>query len=188
MEMGKLAPDGGLRAWMVVLGSWCLLFVSAGWINCELLPLRLSRNSKKKKLNLTMNFRTGIGVFQTQYEQHTLSAYHSSTLAWIPSLETFILFSSGLLVGKLYDNSGPFYIILVGTFLHIFGVMMISVGQRYYEILLAQGVCSASWQTALWPSSMQQGELTSTISFTPKSNGKGNISITRDLCIMTNLY
>ncbi len=27
-------PDGGLEAWMSVLGAFCGLFVSFGWINC----------------------------------------------------------------------------------------------------------------------------------------------------------
>lgn len=26
-------PDGGLRAWLVVLGAWCTSFCSFGWIN-----------------------------------------------------------------------------------------------------------------------------------------------------------
>lgn len=28
-------PDGGLQAWMVVVGAFCGLFVSFGWINCK---------------------------------------------------------------------------------------------------------------------------------------------------------
>lgn len=28
-------PDGGLEAWLVVLGVFCSLFVSFGWINCR---------------------------------------------------------------------------------------------------------------------------------------------------------
>lgn len=28
-------PDGGLQAWMTVLGGFCGLFVSFGWINCK---------------------------------------------------------------------------------------------------------------------------------------------------------
>jgi hypothetical protein len=27
-------PDGGLRAWLVVAGAFCSMFVSFGWINC----------------------------------------------------------------------------------------------------------------------------------------------------------
>jgi hypothetical protein len=28
-------PDGGLEAWSVVLGGFCTIFASFGWINCE---------------------------------------------------------------------------------------------------------------------------------------------------------
>lgn len=27
-------PDGGLQAWLVVVGGFCCLFCSFGWINC----------------------------------------------------------------------------------------------------------------------------------------------------------
>ena len=29
-------PDGGLHAWLTVLGGFCGLFVSFGWINCKI--------------------------------------------------------------------------------------------------------------------------------------------------------
>ena len=28
-------PDGGLKAWLCVLGGFCTLFCSFGWINCK---------------------------------------------------------------------------------------------------------------------------------------------------------
>lgn len=34
----SMPPDGGWQAWLVVMGAFCSLFVSFGWINCELLP------------------------------------------------------------------------------------------------------------------------------------------------------
>jgi len=33
-ELGP-PPDGGREAWMVVLGGFCTVFSSFGWINCE---------------------------------------------------------------------------------------------------------------------------------------------------------
>lgn len=34
-------PDGGLQAWLVVLGAWCGLFCSLGWLNSESIPIPL---------------------------------------------------------------------------------------------------------------------------------------------------
>ena len=28
-------PDGGVKAWLCLLGGFCTLFCSFGWINCE---------------------------------------------------------------------------------------------------------------------------------------------------------
>ncbi len=39
-------PDGGLDAWLVVLGGFCCLFCSFGWINCMAL-IRLKFGSDK---------------------------------------------------------------------------------------------------------------------------------------------
>lgn len=30
---GSEPPNGGLRAWLVVVGAWCTSFCSFGWIN-----------------------------------------------------------------------------------------------------------------------------------------------------------
>lgn len=71
------------------------------------------------------------------------------------------MFLGGSWVGRLYDNYGPRYILLVGrsigglctriitnrvkvgSFLHVFGLMMASISKEYYQFLLAQAVCSS---------------------------------------------
>ncbi|PON30109.1 hypothetical protein TGAM01_v201476 [Trichoderma gamsii] len=111
-------PNGGLAAWMVVLGGFCTVFASFGWINC-------------------------IGIFQDYYQSHQLKAYSPSTVAWIPSVESFMLFFGGPLVGYMTDQLGPRIPILIGTFLHVFGLMMTSISKEYYQILLSQSICSA---------------------------------------------
>jgi len=122
-------PDGGLVAWLVVLGGWCCLFCSFGWINC-------------------------IGVFQEYYQEHLLSQYTSSTVAWIPSMEVFMMFLGGPIFGKIFDNYGPRYLLLVGSFFHVFGLMMTSLSTQYYQFLLAQGVCSALGASAVFYAAM----------------------------------
>lgn len=37
------APDGGMQAWSVVLGSWCVLFCSFGWINSTDSPIAVRK-------------------------------------------------------------------------------------------------------------------------------------------------
>jgi len=58
-------PDGGLVAWSVVFGSWCVLFTSFGWVDC-------------------------IGLFQNHYQIDQLKDYSPSTIAWITSVEVYI--------------------------------------------------------------------------------------------------
>lgn len=51
----------------------------------------------------------------------------------ISSLETFFMFFFGPIIGKLYDNYGPRYLLLAGTFLEVFGLMMTSLATEYYQ-------------------------------------------------------
>ena len=60
-------PDSGLEAWLVVLGCFCSLFVSFGWIGV-------------------------IGLFQEHYKLNQVKAYSPSTVAWIPSLDACFMF------------------------------------------------------------------------------------------------
>lgn len=72
-----------------------------------------------------------------------LSQYSPSTVAWIPSLETFFMLATGPIAGFIFDNYGPTYLLIGGSFLHVFGLMMASISKEYYQFLLSQGVCSA---------------------------------------------
>lgn len=58
--------------------------------------------------------------------------------------------SQGPFVGALYDNYGPRWLLIGGSFLHVFGIMMTSLGSDYYQILLAQGVCSGLGVSAIF--------------------------------------
>ncbi|EZG01117.1 hypothetical protein H106_08462 [Trichophyton rubrum CBS 735.88] len=110
-------PDGGIEAWTVVFGGFCALFVSFGWINC-------------------------VGIFQDYYQTHDLKSYSPSSVAWIPSLELFMMYLVAPLCGKGFDNFGPRYLLIGGSLFHVFGLMMTSLSTEYYQILLAQGICS----------------------------------------------
>lgn len=55
----------------------------------------------------------------------------------------FFMLFGGVFVGKIFDDYGPSSLLSVGTFLHVFGLMMTSISKKYYQILLSQAVCSA---------------------------------------------
>ncbi|KAL6799319.1 major facilitator superfamily domain-containing protein [Trichoderma sp. SZMC 28013] len=110
-------PDGGLQAWLVVLGAFFGLFVSFGWTNC-------------------------VGVFQEYYETHQLASLSPSTVSWIPALSMFTIFIAGPFVGQLFDHFGPRFLLLLGSTVHIFGLMMASISSRYYQFILSQSICS----------------------------------------------
>ena len=118
-------PDGGREAWLCVVGGVCSWFVTFGWVY-------------------------SVGIFQEYYSQGPLRSYSPSEVAWISSTEIFFTFACGPIVGKLFDNYGPRGILLVGSFLHVFGVMMVSLGNQYYQFFLAQSVCSAIGVSALF--------------------------------------
>ena len=110
-------PDGGIESWIVVFGGWCCYLSSYGWLS-------------------------SIGVFQTYYEQHLLRSYSSSTIAWILSVQAFILSGMAPLNGKIFDSYGSNSLIRIGSFLHIFGIMMLSLCTEYHQVFLAQSLCS----------------------------------------------
>jgi MFS family permease len=125
-------PDGGFEAWLVILGAWCSLFVSFGWI-------------------------TSIGVFQDYYLSHQLSEYSSSTVSWIPSLQACSMFIGAPVFGKLFDSYGPRWLLAGGTFFHVFGLMMASISSKYYQLLLSQGLCSSLGAGAIFYAANNSG-------------------------------
>ena len=56
--------------------------------------------------------------------------------------------------GKVYDNYGPKPLVYGGTFAHVFGLMMASLGKEYYQIFLAQSICSSLGAAALFSAGM----------------------------------
>lgn len=108
-------PDGGLKAWMTVLGGW-LAFIA------------------------TIGFLTGASVFQSYYTE-TLPDVTASDVAWIGSVQIWGCFFFGVLAGELSDKYGPKLPIGIGGVVTVFGVMMSSISKKYYQILLSQGFC-----------------------------------------------
>jgi uncharacterized membrane protein len=95
-------PEGGKRAWLVVLGSWFALFSALGLMNI-------------------------LATFQTYVSTHQLADYDASTIGWIFSLYSFASFFLGIYIGPIFDKYGPRYLIAAGTVGLVASLMFLSV-------------------------------------------------------------
>lgn len=81
------------------------------------------------------------GSFQTYYEQTLFPEKSNSEVAWISTVCAFLLLFSGLITGPLFDYGYLRPLLLVGSVLEVFGLMMISLSTDYYQAFLSQGLC-----------------------------------------------
>jgi MFS family permease len=51
------------------------------------------------------------------------------------------LLFSGLVTGPLFDYGFLRPLLLIGSLLEVFGLMMISLSSNYYQVFLSQGIC-----------------------------------------------
>ncbi|OJI98048.1 hypothetical protein ASPVEDRAFT_185266 [Aspergillus versicolor CBS 583.65] len=113
-EQAKDAPDGGLRAWIVATGGCAAQMCTFGYINT-------------------------FGTYQSYYTQ-SLTGSSPSSISWIGSSQTFLLYFLGIISGPLSDRFGVRAAIVPGSILLIASVMATSVSIEYYQIILAQGI------------------------------------------------
>lgn len=91
-------PNGGTRAWLQVLGAFFLNFNTWGLVNT-------------------------FGTFQSEYSTGLLKDSSESSIAWIGSLQAFLMLVIGVLCGRALD-AGYFYVdITLGVFFEVFGMM-----------------------------------------------------------------
>jgi MFS family permease len=109
-------PNGGLWAWLQVLGGFFLLFNSWGIINT-------------------------FGSYQAYYETDLLADSSPSSISWIGSIQAFLLLLVGALTGPIYDAGYFRELLVVGSVLLVLGQMMLSLCTTYWQVLLSQAIC-----------------------------------------------
>ncbi|KAI1849994.1 hypothetical protein JX265_003367 [Neoarthrinium moseri] len=109
-------PDGGLHAWLQVLGSFCLYWNTWGMLNT-------------------------FGVYQTYYQDGPLRDMSPSAISWIGSIQSFLLLFVGVISGPLYDKGHLRSLLVSGSVLVVFGMMMTSLCTQYWQLVLAQAIC-----------------------------------------------
>ncbi|KAJ0415449.1 major facilitator superfamily domain-containing protein, partial [Aspergillus carlsbadensis] len=109
--------EGGLHGWLQVVGTLFILFNIWG---------------------LAFAF----GSFQSYYVLDFLPHTSTSAISWVGTIQSWLLIIGGLIAGPLFDMGYYRIMILVGAFLSVFGIMMLSFATEYYQILLSQGICT----------------------------------------------
>ncbi|CAL1703585.1 unnamed protein product [Somion occarium] len=108
-------PDGGLQAWLCVLGGWLISFCTFGYVQ-------------------------SFGVYEDLYV--LAGASTPSNVAWIGSFQLFMIFAMGLPAGKLFDAGYFHHLQIAGALLFVFSLFMLSLVDisKFYQIFLSQGV------------------------------------------------
>ena len=97
-------------------------------------PLTKGRRSAERRYRGIVNT---FGAFQDFYATDLLSAHSTSTISWIGTFQGFLLL-----------------LIVIGTFLVVFGMMITSLSTEYYQLFLSQGLLVGMGSGALFTSSV----------------------------------
>ncbi|KAF9263218.1 MFS general substrate transporter [Marasmius fiardii PR-910] len=107
-------PDGGLRAWLVVVGIFCCVFTAFG-------------------------FTSTWGVFQAYYETTFFKHSSPTKIAWIGSIQYALLFIPSMIVGRLFDK-GHYHLMSIsfsGTL--VLGTLLLGQCTAYWHFLICHG-------------------------------------------------
>ncbi|KAK2812182.1 hypothetical protein FQN50_001540 [Emmonsiellopsis sp. PD_5] len=107
-------PDGGLEAWTVVLLGHFSIANTWGYINA-------------------------FGCFQSHYTE-SLGRSHRD-VAWIGSIQIFLLFFIGTFSGRATDAGFFKPLLISGGIILLIGIFMTSLATEYWQLFLSQGVC-----------------------------------------------
>ncbi|AGO11624.1 AaceriADL155Cp [[Ashbya] aceris (nom. inval.)] len=110
-------PDGGLRAWLVVFGSFMGLFPVWGMYNT-------------------------LGAIEGYVSEHQLAGNSTLEISWIFSLHLTIGCICCVFSGSYFDRNGGQKAIIVGGALYVFGIFMMSECTKVWQFILAFSVSS----------------------------------------------
>ena len=106
-------PEGG-KGWLVVAGTFLVLFCTHGNVNAY-------------------------GIYQDYYEE-VYPTTKPSVISLIGSLQPTLIYSTSLPVVGIINLLGVNYAVLVGSLIMVFAIMMTSLQTALWQAFLAQGI------------------------------------------------
>ncbi|KAF2178805.1 MFS general substrate transporter [Zopfia rhizophila CBS 207.26] len=122
-------PEGGLRAWLVVVSAFLTLFPSFG-------------------------FMVSIGTLQDYWNQNQLLDYTSRDVGWIPSIFVYLALGLGIWVGPLFDRYGPRWMALPGSIGYLIMTFLLAECKAFWQLLLCCGVLGGTTGAMLTTTSL----------------------------------
>jgi len=108
-------PDGGRLAWTQAFMGHLVIFTTWGYVS-------------------------SYGAFQAYYVEAL--GHPPSDISWVGSVQIFLLFFISTFTGRAMDAGLFRPIFAVGLFLQLLGVFMTSLSTKYWQLFLAQGICT----------------------------------------------
>ncbi|GAV52820.1 hypothetical protein ZYGR_0AI01020 [Zygosaccharomyces rouxii] len=105
-------PDGGLQAWLAVLGAFVGLVPVFGMLN-------------------------SVGAIESYISKHQLKDVPSSTVSWIFSLYLAFSFLSCIFSGGYFDRNGSTTPMIAGTLVYVGGLFALANCHETYQFILA---------------------------------------------------
>lgn len=109
-------PDGGLQAYLVVLGSFIGLVVNFGILN-------------------------SVGAVQAYVSKHQLAGDNVASVSWVFSLYMCLPFFLGAFVGPVFDSKGSTWLLVASTVLLFAGFMAVSFSNSIVAFLFSLSIC-----------------------------------------------
>lgn len=109
-------PDGGWKAYSVVLGSHLGLVINFGILNA-------------------------IGAVQAYISSHQLAGENVSDVSWVFSLYMCLPFFLGVFVGPIFDSQGSRVLLLISAVLLFVGFMAVSVSKSLIAFIFSLSIC-----------------------------------------------
>ncbi|CAN3376993.1 hypothetical protein DIURU_001998 [Diutina rugosa] len=110
-ESHDVYPEGGLRAYLVVLGGFFGCIVNLGVLN-------------------------SIGAVQMWVSGHQLKYYSASTISWIFSIYLALTYMLAIIAGPIFDRYGPRHIMIVSALLMFGGLMGVASATELWQFAL----------------------------------------------------
>lgn len=121
---------GALSAYLVLAGSWLMLFPTFGLI-------------------------VSVGTIQAYLQHNQLRAYSVQEVSWIPSVFVYLSLALGVCVGPLLDRHPPRWIMFAGSVGYLVMIFTLAECKTYWQFLLCLGVLGGACAAALTTTGLQ---------------------------------